>query len=72
MRRTTWLTSITSKRIVVSFGIRRGGEKDKGHDHVPQAIHLGPHKARLLGQCPMTQEQWIPEMIGKGVIEPPS
>ena len=26
-------------RLVASFGIRRAAEKDKGHDHVPQAIH---------------------------------
>ena len=56
-------------RLVASFGIRRAANKDKGHDHVPQAIHLGPHQARLLGQCPMSRNEWIRLMIDKGIIE---
>jgi hypothetical protein len=57
-------------RRVAQFGVRRASQKDKGHDHVPGEIHLSPHKARLLGQCPMSKEQWVTEMIEKGLIVP--
>ncbi len=58
-------------RLVAQFGIRRGSEKDKGHDHIPRDLHLGPGRARLLGQCPMKREDWIHEMIDQGRIDPP-
>lgn len=57
-------------RQVAQFGVRRGSQKDKGHDHVPADIHLSPHKARLLGQCPMSREEWVAEMTGRGLIVP--
>ncbi|HUT14173.1 MAG TPA: hypothetical protein VMY42_27050 [Thermoguttaceae bacterium] len=57
-------------QLITQFGIRRGSRKDEGHDHVPSAIRLSPNKARLLGQCPMLREDWVAEMIEKGVILP--
>jgi len=51
---------------IASFAIRRGSKKDMGHDHVPSDLHIHPHQARLLGQCPMTKEQWLAIMAGKG------
>ena len=54
--------------LIAQFGIRRGSEKDKGHDHVPEAIHLGPGKAKRLGQCPMTKKQWLDVMRQKGQL----
>jgi hypothetical protein len=41
--------------LVASFGIRHGSDKDLGHDHVPDDIHIGPNKAKRLGQCPMSR-----------------
>ena len=55
-------------RLIVSFGVRRGSEKDKGHDHISRDLHLGPHKARLLAQCPLSRDQWIEIMRAKGLI----
>jgi hypothetical protein len=55
---------------VAQFGIRRASQKDKGHDHVPAEIHLSPRKARLLGQCPMSKEEWVAEMTEKGFVVP--
>ena len=52
------------------IGIRRSSRKDQGHDHIPGEIHISPNQARLLGQCPMTREEWVSEMIRKGVIAP--
>jgi hypothetical protein len=55
-------------RLIAHFGIRRSSKKDQGHDHVPGQIRVSPNEARLLGQCPMSREDWIEEMKRKGVI----
>ena len=57
-----------SGRLVAHFGIRRGSRKNMGHDHVPAQIHVSPHDARLLGQCPMTREEWVEKLNRRGVI----
>jgi hypothetical protein len=56
------------RRLIAHFGIRRSSRKDQGHDHVPGQIRVSPNQARLLGQCPMSREEWIEEMKRKGVI----
>ncbi len=53
---------------IANFGIRRGSRKELGHDHVPSQIFLRPHDARLLGQCPMSREQWLRKMSAKGLL----
>ena len=53
---------------IAQFGLRRGSEKDLGHDHVSRDLHLGPHKARLLAQCPLTRDQWIEIMREKRLL----
>jgi hypothetical protein len=55
-------------KCIAQFGVRRGSEKDLGHDHISRDLHLGPHKARLLAQCPLTRDQWIQIMREKGLI----
>jgi hypothetical protein len=57
---------------IAHFGIRRSSSKDQGHDHVPGQIHVSPNQARLLGQCPMSRDEWVAEMVRKGVISPPT
>ena len=53
---------------VLQFGIRRGSRRDQGHDHIPGDIHLSPHEALLLAQCPLSREDWIQRMKHKGLI----
>jgi hypothetical protein len=55
--------------LVSRFGIRRGSEKDQGHDHIPDEIFVAPGFAKLLGQCPKSRNDWIAAMIEKGKIE---
>jgi hypothetical protein len=57
------------KVLIATFGIRRGSEKDKGHDHIPAQIFVNSHFAKSLGQCPKSRAHWIEEMRGKGLIE---
>jgi hypothetical protein len=55
---------------ITQFGVRRSSRKDEGHDHIPGQIFLSPNKAKLLGQCPLSRQNWIAEMIEKGVVVP--
>jgi len=55
-------------KLIASFGIRRGSEKDKGHDHISSDLHVGPHDAKKLAQCPLSREQWIQILKDKSLV----
>lgn len=55
-------------KIVAFFGIRRSSKKDKGHDHIPSDIYVSPRQAKLLGQCPLSREEWLVIMAEKGKL----
>jgi hypothetical protein len=55
-------------KLIASFGIRRGSEKDKGHDFIQRQLYIGPHDAKLLAQCPLTRDGWIKKIRDKGKI----
>lgn len=55
-------------RLITRFGIRRSSKKDMGHDHIPGAIHLSPHEAKLFAQCDITYEAWVEKMRDLGLI----
>jgi hypothetical protein len=38
-------------QIIATFGIRRGSEKDKGHDHIPRDINVSTGFAKQIGIC---------------------
>lgn len=54
--------------IIASFGIRRGSNRDQGHDHVPKAIHVQPNFAKRLAECSKSRADWIAEMIRLNII----
>lgn len=56
-------------QMIATFGIRRGSEKDKGHDHIQEALQVNSYQAKLLAACPLTLEQWLQIMRDKGYIE---
>ena len=56
-------------RVIASISIRRGSEKDKGHDHIPRDLHISPRQAKLLAQCPWKREDYIRALREKGLIE---
>lgn len=53
-------------KMVAQFGVRRGSNKELGHDHIPEQIFLRPREARLLAQCPMSREDWVKIITEKG------
>jgi hypothetical protein len=54
--------------LVATFGLRRGSEKDKGHDHIPSQIHVSPNFAKQLAQCSKSREDWIAALRQRGLI----
>ncbi|MBM3996594.1 MAG: hypothetical protein FJ303_20940 [Planctomycetes bacterium] len=55
-------------RVVARFGIRRGSEKDKGHDYIPKLIHLTPHEAKPFAQCTLSYDFWVDRLRERGII----
>jgi hypothetical protein len=57
--------------IVFAFiSIRRGSEKDQGHDHIPRDLHISPNQAKRLGQCPWKRTDYIECMREKEILPP--
>jgi len=54
--------------LITSFGIRRGSKKNLGHDFITNDIFIGPHKTKLLAQCPLSREEWIGIITQKGKL----
>jgi hypothetical protein len=50
--------------------IRRGSEKDLGHDYVPGALSISPRQATDLANCPWTRERYVRCMREKGHLPP--
>ena len=57
-----------NKKIICSFGIRRGSKRNIQHSFIPDQIHVSHSQALALAQCPMSRDEWIQLMVEKGVI----
>jgi hypothetical protein len=55
-------------KVVATFGLRRGSSKNLGHDHIPEALYIRPREAKLLGQCPLSRDEWVAILAKKGLI----
>jgi hypothetical protein len=53
---------------IAIINIRRGSDKDLGHDYIPKEIHIGPNDAKNLANCPMSRDQYIAKLREKGVL----
>ena len=51
------------------FGIRRGSNKNHGHNHIPNGVHMTAHDTLLLAQCSISADEWFEMMKQKGFIE---
>ena len=57
------------RQLIASFGIRRGSEKDKGHDHVQKELNVSTRFAKELAICTKSRDQWVALMIEKGFVD---
>jgi hypothetical protein len=55
--------------LIAAFGIRRGSNKNLGHDHIATELHLSPHDTLRLANCPLSRDEWIEMLIKGGWIE---
>ena len=53
-------------RIIAITSLRRGSNRELGHDHMPDDLHIGPSKAKLLGQCPLSRAEYIKILQAQG------
>ena len=54
--------------LVATFSVRRGSNKEAGHDHIPRQLFVGPKAARDLAQCPMSRDDWFNTVREMGKI----
>lgn len=56
-------------RMVAQYGIRRGSKKDAPHSYIPGQIFVGKTDCLGLAQCPLSRDEWVGILKGKGIIE---
>jgi hypothetical protein len=52
--------------LILSISVRHGSEKDKGHDHLQDELHVNTHQAKCLAYCTLSKENWIQSLIQGG------
>jgi hypothetical protein len=55
-------------QIIATFGIRRGSEKDKGHDHIPRNINVSTGFAKQIGLCNKYLEDYLEYLRQVGLL----
>ena len=54
--------------VVLTLSLRRGSNRESGHDHVPEELHTGPHNAREFWQCNISVKKYLQMLIELGVL----
>lgn len=57
-------------QVFAHVSIRRGSEKDQGHDYIPRDLYLQMGEAKKLGQCAMTREGYVALMRARDILPP--
>jgi hypothetical protein len=55
-------------KVIGLVSIRRGSEKDKGHDHIPREINVSPHFAKEIGICNKNLGDYLECLAAKGLL----
>lgn len=58
-----------NNRMVAQFGIRRGSRKDSSHSYIRAQIFVSKKDCLLLAQRPLSRDEWVEILKGKGKIE---
>jgi len=51
---------------IAILSVRRSSNKEIGHDYFKNDLHISPHQAKELGQCPWKRPQFIAFMRETG------
>jgi hypothetical protein len=57
-------------KVVAITSLRHGSNKELGHDHMPDDLHIGPGKAKVLAQCGISRKQYIKILQSQGDADP--
>lgn len=63
-----FVTVYEGETAIATFGLRRGSRRDLGHDFIPASLHIRPHQALDLANCPLSRKEWIRILEEKGLI----
>ena len=55
-------------RIIGQIGVRRGSNRDAGHDHISKNLRTPQQMCLGLAQCPVSREQWIAFLTSQNLI----
>jgi hypothetical protein len=55
-------------QVIATFGIRRGSEKDLGHDHIPRNINVSTGFAKQIGLCNKYLEDYLEYLRQAGLL----
>ena|ERR1700722_2644732 len=53
---------------VAIISIRRSSKKNIGHDYLKNDLHISPHQAKELGQCPWSRDDYMECLREKGIL----
>jgi hypothetical protein len=55
-------------QVVGQVSIRRGSEKDKGHDFIPPALNITPHFAKEIGICNKNLDDYLDNLRTRDLL----
>ena len=57
-----------NNQVIGLIGIRRGSEKDKGHDHIPRNINVSTGFAKQIGLCNKYLKDYLEYLRQAGLL----
>lgn len=54
--------------LIAILSIRRGSDKDLGHDYIPRELFLSSGQAKRLAQCPLSREGYLAILREKNLL----
>ena len=55
-------------QFIAIISIRRGSNKDLGHDFIPEELHISTGQAKRLAQCPWKRTDYIRHLREQGIL----
>ena len=59
-----------NEQLIAHFGIRRGSNKEAGHDHIPRNLNVSPGFAKQIGLCTKYRDDYLDHLRKRGLLPP--